>query len=268
MNRHLRHISIAAASALALFCALLATALYTIETNWFKNKVREHVVTAIEQSTGGRVDIGEFTYSWRTLTADFRNLDVHGTEAPRSQPLFHADSVRVQLHLVSIFERNIDVGSLIVTHPKVHILLAGDGATNIPPPKLGRRSAGETIEALLNLKVQRFEFRDGVFEIDTRRLPLRARGENLFLMLTYDRRGPRYHATIASRQVRIDAEHWPSVALQLESDADLEKDRVVFHRLFARSNGSKLEAKGTIQHFAHPVMDFALAAQLSAFELG
>ena len=67
-----------AASALALTAA--AIALYALQTNWFRQQVRERILIAAETSTGGRVEIGAFNYNWHTLTAQFADFTIHGAE--------------------------------------------------------------------------------------------------------------------------------------------------------------------------------------------
>ncbi|MBV9404793.1 MAG: translocation/assembly module TamB domain-containing protein [Acidobacteriaceae bacterium] len=254
-------------STIVLLALLVAAALYTIETAWFKNKVRERVVAALEQTTGGTVEIGAFTYNWRTLTAGFRDVIVHGTESSVASPLFRASSIRIQLRFQSVFKRNIDIASLVITHPDVHIVVASDGSTNIPSPKLGRHDAQQTIQALLNLKVQHFELNQGTLQMDDRRVPLSARGEKLSVVLAYDRRQTRYHVTLVSSDVRVDTPHWPSISLQLNADAELEKDRVVIRRAAFRSNDSVLEASGDIRHFSRPALDFTVLSKTSATDL-
>ncbi len=69
-------------TAIAILVLLVAGAMYALQTSWFKQNVRERVISAVQQATGGRVEIGSFDYNWRTLSAEFRNFVVHGTEPP------------------------------------------------------------------------------------------------------------------------------------------------------------------------------------------
>ncbi len=246
---------------------ILAAGFYTLQTAWFKTQVRERVIAEIEKASGGQVELGSFSYDWRTLTAEFRNLIVHGTEPAGTQPLFRADSIRVGLKIISVFKRDVDIASLAVKRPEVHLIAGPDGTTNIPSPRLGRRSAGETAQALVNLKMRRFECDNGIFQADDRRIPVSARGENVFLRLTYNRTGARYDVSISSHQARIDSGAWPRISVDLDANAQLQKDRISFQRLTLRSGDSRLEASGTLQHFAHPAVDLRVTSQLAANDI-
>ncbi len=267
MSRKFRTLAIVAAAALTLIVLILAGAFYAIQTNWFRNHVRQKVVAEIERSSGGAVELGSFDYDWRTLTAEFRDLVVHGTEQSGALPLFRADSIRIRLKIVSVFKKDIDLASIVVHRPIVHLLVAPDGSTNIPSPKFGRRSTSDTLEGLLNLKMRHFEIDGGALQIADRSVPLSARGEDLSLRLTYDLRGPHYNVNIASERLHIDAEQWPSLNAQFNATAQLERDRLLIRRAIFLSGSSKLEASGTVRHFAHPIADFEIASAVSGADL-
>jgi hypothetical protein len=40
-----------------------------VRTDWFRNMVREKIVAAVEIGTGGRVELGSFTFDWTHLRA-------------------------------------------------------------------------------------------------------------------------------------------------------------------------------------------------------
>ncbi len=267
LTRKIRFLGIGATAAIALILLTLAVTFYTLQTNWFKNKVRATVIAAMEQASGGTVELGSFHYDWHSLTADFQNVVVHGSEPISAKPLFRAASIRIGFKLVSFFRRKIDIVFLVVDRPQFNLRIAGNGGTNIPSPKLGRRSASQTIEALLNLKVQHFEFRNGVFQTEARAVPLNVRGDNVGLLLTYDGRGPRYRIRIKCRQLQVDAEGWPRIEAQVDASAQIERDRLSIQRATFQSNGSTAALSGTLRHFANPVADLQIASRLDATEV-
>src|SRR5260370_5701782 len=65
---------------------ILVTTLILIDTDWFKDKVRQRIVAELEKSTGGRVEIGSF--KWHNLTAEAAPLIVHGNEPAGPPPPF------------------------------------------------------------------------------------------------------------------------------------------------------------------------------------
>jgi translocation and assembly module TamB len=260
MKRKRRVILITAAGVCGFVLLLAAGAFYALQTNWFKEKVRQKIVSAIEEASGGRVELGAFNYDWRTLNAEFSNLVIHGTEPKAGPPLFRAKSARVELTIISLLKRQMEVSSLTVEHPEVYLLLRGDGTTNVPSPKLRRR--GEIVQELLSLKVRHFALNQGAILAEGQRIPLSTRGENLSVVLNYDFAGPRYNLALSSHPLRIDSARLPAVSADLDARAAVEKDRIVLQQIVLKSGASMVNASGTLAHFTHPNADFRMDAQI------
>ena len=81
---------------------MVIAALWTLQSEWFKEKVQQRIILLAERASGGRVEFGESDYNWRTLTAHFSKFALHGTEPADARPLFRADSIRVGFRVVSI----------------------------------------------------------------------------------------------------------------------------------------------------------------------
>src|SRR5579884_3447284 len=86
-------------------CAVLllaAAAVLVLRTNWFQQRLRESIVASLERATGGRVEIGSFSYNWSGLSAELKNVVIHGTEPLSEPPLFQAQSIRIGLEVRSL----------------------------------------------------------------------------------------------------------------------------------------------------------------------
>ncbi|MBV9303558.1 MAG: translocation/assembly module TamB domain-containing protein [Acidobacteriaceae bacterium] len=243
----------------------IAAALYALRANWFKEAVREKIVSAVTRATGGRVEIGSFTYDWSNLTADFRDFAVHGTEPSDAAPLFRADTVRVQLKIVSLVKRQVDIAALIVEHPTISILVRAGGGSNVPAPQVPRHS-GEFLQELLSLKVQHFEIRRGLIQFSDEQIPLSARGENLHLLVDYGAAGPQYDLRLSSRHVQIDSDQFRPRSIDVDGRAQLQKDRILFEYVRLTSGESKLDGAGTLIDFTHPSANFQVNADIPARE--
>ncbi len=257
----------AAAAICAVFLIVSAGALFTLQTQWFKDKVRREIVGAVEQATGGRIELRSFDYHWQTLTAEFQDFVVHGTERDSAAPLFHASSMRVELKIISVFKRNIDLASIVVRGPQFNLIVGPDGGTNIPVPPAGPTSLTAKVDALLNLKVHHFEFDDGLFRIGLRRIPLDARGEDTFLLLTYDRSGKRYDVKFSSRELHINSNPLRPYSGNMNATAQLERDGLSIQSAVFQSGESSVRASGTLQHFEQPVIDLRLSASVDATDV-
>src|SRR5205823_784219 len=76
-GRIMRNIAIGLAG---LIVALILVAVVVVQTNWFRNYVRETIVTAVDNNVGGRAEIGSFEFDPKSLHAVVRNFVIHGNE--------------------------------------------------------------------------------------------------------------------------------------------------------------------------------------------
>src|SRR5436305_7629513 len=108
MRRRYRVILIAAAGVCGVALLVALGAFCALQSNWFKEKVREKIISGIQGVSGGQVELGSFDYNWRTLSAQFTDVAVHGNEPKTGPPLFRADSIRVGMRIVSLLKRQVD----------------------------------------------------------------------------------------------------------------------------------------------------------------
>ena len=73
------------------------------------------IIGTVETATGGRVEVASFRFDWKQLRAEVRGFVLHGTETADKPPLFRAESVVVDLKLVSILRQDVDIQSLTVS---------------------------------------------------------------------------------------------------------------------------------------------------------
>src|SRR5258706_13509941 len=197
---HLTRQCLAAAAILLVVCAVAA--LLVVRSGWFREKVRQRIVTEVESATGGRVEVGNFSFKWETLTAKISPFVLHGTEAAAEAPLLRVESVSIGLRIISMLERKIDLASGTVDRPRLSIVIYPDGSDNLPTPP-GRRSGKSWAENLVDLAVRRYAVTGGVADIDIRQVPLAVNGEDPGVQMTRDTGGARYRGTVASRRVRL-----------------------------------------------------------------
>lgn len=251
----------------AIGAILAVIALFVVQSGWFREKVRQRIISAVEEASGGRVELGGFSYNWRALTATFQNFVIHGTEPSSSPPLFRASSVQVQLHVLSVFERKVAVSSVFVLQPDIYILVRSDGSTNIPAPRARQKSAERTIQDLLNLKLRHFELRRGSIQTDQQQIPLNVRGEDTAVVLSYDRRGPSYLAKVTARQVYLNSQSFQPIGMTMSAQVRLEKNSLILETSDFASGSSKIYAAGSLRSFNHPVVDLQVNADLGSTDV-
>ena len=127
MTRWRKWTLLAAGVAAALALLLAAAGVAVVRSDWFREKVRLRMIAEAERATGGRVELGSYAFDpWR-LTARVDRFLLRGTEGPEEPPLFEAGSIEVGLRVVSAFRRDIDLASIVVRNPRIHIIVAGRG---------------------------------------------------------------------------------------------------------------------------------------------
>src|ERR1700722_12003202 len=176
------------AGSIVLAAMLALAAVLVFRSGWFHEKVHERMVREIEQATGARVDIGNFSFDWRRLDATVGPLVLHGKESPNEPPFVSAESVHVGLRVISMMERKVDLSSLRIDQPHVRIVFYPDGSNNIPDPATHHPETTWS-QDLVHLAVGRYEVNNGIFEYDDRQIPLNLRGEDLRLRMHLDKPG-------------------------------------------------------------------------------
>jgi translocation and assembly module TamB len=264
-----RRASIIALSFLGAACvaiSVLGAGAVLLRSEWFKNKIRAKIVSVTERATGGRVEIGSFSYDWRDLTAEVAPFVLHGAEPASAPPLLRADKIKIRLRIVSLFEKKVDVASLVFESPRLYVTIAPDGSTNVPRPKL---NGNGLIEQLLDLKVQHIELRHGEANYNSWK---DAAGERLEMSLRYEagshNSAPRYLCTISSTDARIVSPKLRAPAeFSLDARIALGKDAIQVLSAKLISGGMKLQAWGAIGELSAPHGEFDLAAALPVEEL-
>jgi translocation and assembly module TamB len=254
-----------AAIAVLLVIGALA-GLVVVQSGWFHEYIRKQIVAQLERATGGRVELGRFSFRGATLTAQISPLVLHGKEAEGEPPLLRVESVALSLRVLSFAERKVDLASLRVEKPRVHIVIYPDGSTNLPSP---RPQLGSKVwaEDLLNLAVRQYDVTDGLVEVDERRIPLNLHGEGLSLKMTYDSKTPSYHGDLASQRVRILTGELAPMELGVTAQFALEKSRVAFSALRVSAGESRADLTGVLEDLRAPHGNFKMRASGTLREL-
>jgi translocation and assembly module TamB len=232
---------------LSLTVVLFLTAIVIFQTDWFKNKVRERIIAEVEKATGGRVEIGRFDYTWPGFTAEVTPFVVHSSEPAGAAPFFRAARIRVGLKIISILRRKVDIASLDVDKPELHLYMNADGATNLPTPKEAR---GRVVADILNLKIQHLTLSNGFAELNSTHLPLDFRADNLAASVRYFPSPARYTAELSSHQFHITSREVRDAAFDLETKLTLESDKVQINSASLTLNRSTIQLAGAVTDFS------------------
>ncbi|MCL4795194.1 MAG: translocation/assembly module TamB domain-containing protein [Bryobacteraceae bacterium] len=251
-----------AAGTLAAALILAAGAsLLVLRSEWFREKVRVKIIQVTEDATGGRVELQGFHYDWSAMTARVDGFTIHGLEPLGREPLAHIPSIELAIHVRSLLQRDVELRSLTIERPAVHIYVAEDGSTNLPSPRRPRAPGANVIEDLLRLRIGRLAVADGLLHYDSREIPLRAHAEQLDAVLILA--GPETLAFTLGVGRFAALGHSD---FQMQAAGTLGPRRVAVERVRVARLSSYVEGDAVIEDFRAPRVGGALTAEVKLHE--
>ncbi len=254
----------AVASVIALLVA--AAMIVVLRSTSFSNYVRGSVLAALEKNTGARADIRSFEFDWQNLTVHVRGLTLHGTETTGEPPLLSVPALDVQLKILSLLGRRMQIQSLSMQSPRLQIFVRPDGSTNLPGPSVDASSIGEIVRQLLLVQIPTVEIHNGEAQINDQRISLNLVSRNVQLALAYRRTQQHFELAVHSD------------SLQLEWNAQWYKGAVALAATLWRNGVSVQDARfdtpdlhlalsGQMQNFVSPTVDWHLQSRFATAQL-
>src|ERR1019366_1345902 len=234
----------------ALIVVVFLAGIATVRTGWFRNMVREKIVAAVETGTGGRAEIGSFTFDWTHLRPQIRNFTAHGVEPADAATLLHTDLLQVDLKLLSPFRGFVGISYLLVERPRANVIVYPDGHTNVPSPKVASKSDKSALETVVDLAVGKFDLRRGTLKFAGRQSELNLSGENLHAVLGFNPVSSRYLGEV-----------------DISLPVTLEKDRIGLTNALLRTPKSQATITGAMDHLAAPSTTAHVVARLAIDEV-
>jgi len=263
--------------ALASVCSILLLALVAVvsalmiaRSDWLREKLRAAIVERAETATGGRVEIKDFRLDWTGLTADLDGVVIHGSEPPSQAPLLAVDHVTLGIRIISLWTRDFRLSRVNVTRPRIHLIVDEDGGTNLPRPKIPGTT--RTTDALLNLKIGRFEVRGGEFLVESAGLPPRVvpwsgTGQNLAAIANFDPAKDRYSGNVSLAPLHLTLDGYGPLDLDIQASAAMESNRITVSKAILKSAASEIDLSDfTTGNFASPVLTANYSVRASAAE--
>jgi translocation and assembly module TamB len=267
MSRRRKIAAIVGGSLVGLIVAVFLAGVIIVRTDWFRNMVRTKIVAAVEEATGGRVEIGSFTFDWTHLRAQVRDFVVHGLEPANAAPLLRANLLQVDLKLLSPFRGFVDIAYLLVDTPQVNIIVSPDGRTNIPAPKSPSTSNKTAAETIVDLAIGHFDLRNGSATFAERKSELNASGGNLRAQFGYNAVTTRYTGEIDISPLHVRKALNAPVDIDVKLPLTIEKDKITLTAAQIATPHSKIIVSGTMDHLVAPHTAGHLNAQIGLDEV-
>lgn len=262
MSRRSRITLITGSSILGLLTLGIVAGILLVQSSWLREQVRQHIVAEAEKATGGHVELASFEFDWHTFTARLNGFIIHGSEPPGSDPLLRVTSIAVKLKVVSLLRRIVDVESVDAAGPQAHLVVNPDGTTNIPQPNALQTSAKN-----LDLAIGQFRFHDGIFQVNSQRMPWSAAGEKLRAQLVYHGAASSYIGSLSIEPLHFTASKDLPVDMAVNISLALQRNKLTIYSAHLETNRSRADLSGSIDSFSSPEYRLQYTARVSLDEL-
>lgn len=264
-RRSRKRLWIEAAVGTAVLVVVLGLVVY-LRSPAFSNVIRGKVIAALEDATGGQVEMTSFRWNLSQLAFESKDLTIHGLEPAGELPLVHVDRVLVRVHIISFFERQFDVEELEIDKPAVHIVVRKDGTTNIPQPKL--KSATRPVQQLFDLAVGYADVRDGMLQVNEHKVPLDFVANDILLNTAYDARTPSYSGELKLGKIDLKYRDYRDVPAAADIRFSLKQNALQLESAKLTSQQSTLQASGQLTNFDDPQLQLTYSGSLNLAQLG
>ncbi|HEY7389643.1 MAG TPA: translocation/assembly module TamB domain-containing protein, partial [Bryobacteraceae bacterium] len=251
MTRPAKIALIVSGSIAALILVLFVAAIITIQTPQFHNFVRTQIVSAVNEHTGGAASAGSVNLSWTHLRVDIHDFVLRGLEPATAPPLLRAKLIEIDLTLRSLFSSFTDIAALVVDTPQANVIVFPDGRTNIPAPKTSSKKS--TLETIVDLKIGKFDLRNGSVVLADRKANFSADGQNLRAKLAWQPAGAGYFGEVDINPVNWRPDSRPPIRAAVRAPFTLQKDKISISSARLDTRESHIVLSGSVEHLAAPV---------------
>ena len=261
----------------ALVLLLFLGGWYYTTTADFQRRVGAEVVSVLEDSTGGKVELGHISFSLLHLAVEADGLVIHGTEAAGEAPYLSAAKIFIRIKINTFLSHTVGKGAqshiglnlLRVEDPHVHLIVDKDGKTNQPEPKRKSSSTEPIQNSLLDLQVGKVELADGILALNNRAIPFNLTANNLQAEVHYIATNDHYGATVTMNDLRTKMADEPEVQSKLQLAAEFGRDTAELKTFdFTTGKSTRLTATALVNHFAKPEWQASIDGAVELKQLG
>jgi translocation and assembly module TamB len=252
----------------ALVAVLVIAVILIVQTDWFRNYVRQTIISATEEGTGGEAEIGSFTFDWRKLEAIVTDFVIHGKEPQGAKPFARVARVQVNLRLFTSFEHLLDVTFLGIEQPQVNVMVFDDGTTNIPQPKDKKPESDKTIlDTVVDLAVGHFRVTDGLLLFNSQPQKIDLQGNNLRAQLWFNLVNQNYKGEVSLQPLYVTSGKNTPVVFTITLPVILERNGIAFENAKITTPLSSLIINGALQDLKNPKTKLRINGHLALPDL-
>jgi translocation and assembly module TamB len=250
----------------------------------FENFMRHRIVAALQNATGGRVEIAGFHWDLLHLAADATGVTIHGLEAANEAPYAHVDRLHAEIGLVGLFTAGISptviVHAIEIDQPSFHLIVYPDGSTNQPHPRHPQNPRKPVLDTLFDARIGQLSLRQGSVHIANHVYPLDLRAQDTSVQLSWvPAAGPNPAVTDGSYRITLSLGQLSfaqgpyvakneSITSRLDATLVLYRNSAQLDSLKLSALGRTLTLSGKLADFAHPSWQAKAEGQIDLRILG
>ena len=243
----------------------------------FQRRVGTEVKSVLEDSTGGKVDLGHISIDLWHLAIEVDGLVIHGTEGPGEAPYLSAAKILVRLKINTVISHTVGEGAqsriglnyLEVDQPHAHLIVDKDGKTNQPVPKHPSTSTEPVQDSLLDLQAEKVLLNNGLVLVNDRAIPFDAAANDLNAQVHYIPSTDRYGISVDLADLQTHMAKEPMEQSKLHLNLELGRDMAALQSFdFDSGLNTHLAATALIYHFADPAWQASVNGGINLKQLG
>ena len=250
-----------------LFVAAFVGLVSYLNSDSFRESVRQRVIADLRQMTGGDVELQSFTWNLSRLEFEARNVTIHGREAAGEVPYAHADLIIVDVKIVSFFSRKISLENVFMDGLVLHLMVYPDGTTNQPSPQSARASDQTPGQNLFDLAVKQITARKATLMLDQDRIPFDLDGKDISAGMSFVPSEQAYDGHLDLTPLTISYGNATPLQAEVHLNFLLRAKETQIKSLKLSTKNSRLEASGSIRNYANPEVTLLYQASLDLAEV-
>ncbi len=233
-----------------LFVAVATLMLLLAHNEGFRRDILGKVESSIEESTGGRLEVGDFKFRLSNLTLDIYNIVLHGREADASKPLLTADHLQVGLTIDSLLHRKWHVRDIVLDHPVVRLQVNQEGENNLPQPQ--KKSASSSNTNIFDLAIRELKLDRGEIYYNDQKTPLDAELRDFALTANYDPAQNKYAGQLGYDDGRIIYGKYAPVEHNFQAHFGITPQTFTLDKLELAAGKSHVVVSATVNDYSSP----------------
>lgn len=265
MSRPVRILRSIAIAVVAVIAVLAMAAVLIVQSAWFQNYLKQTLIADVDDSTGGRAEIGTFYFELLHFSAVSTDFVLHGTEPAATPPLLRAARIQLNFRPFTSLHHLWDITYLAVDQPQANVIVYPDGHTNIPSPH--QKSNSSPLETVVDLAIGRFELTNGQIAFAARKQQFNLRGNNLRAQLFYNTLQQDYRGQLSLEPIYVVSGRNTPVNFTVNVPLVLLRNRIDVDNANIFSSGSAVTISASIRDLKNPAIAAHVTGHIALADL-